>query len=296
MKEYLTSDHLANTVRMARSIDNRAVMFVEGATDARFFERFVDLDGCKVVAAHDRKRALGALRLLNSSAFSGVLAVVDADFVRITSTFESDRNLFYSDGHDLEVMLLRSQALDIVVREHASEEKLSAFIASQHSNVLASILIQSVAPVGALVLISLEQDLGFTFDGVNFRDFVKAHSLQVEVPALIRCVMHKSSRHDTELAKQLEQRIGEVLTVISDFAELARGHDCVELLAFALRTTIGTKKSATDTRKPQTVTAELLERELRLAFAASDFFATGLYESLLNWQSEHSEYSITLQS
>lgn len=93
MREYIDSDDLAGEVRMARSLDPRAVVVVEGATDARFFERFVDHEYCYVLAAHDRKRAVGVLRVLNASRFCGVLTIIDADFGRITGTLETEPNI-----------------------------------------------------------------------------------------------------------------------------------------------------------------------------------------------------------
>ncbi len=146
---------------MARSLDSRAVLIVEGATDARFFERFVDHERCYVLAAHDRQRAVAVLRLLNSVPLCGVLAIVDADFGRITGTLETDANIMFCDGHDLEIMLIRPQALERVVSEHASETKLTAFL-DRHgqSTILAAILANACLPIGALLLVSLRQNLG----------------------------------------------------------------------------------------------------------------------------------------
>ena len=141
MRQYIDSDDLAGEVRMGRSLDPRTVLIVEGATDARFFERFVDHEHCYVLAAHDRERAVAVLRVLNSVPLSGILAIVDADFRRLTGTLEPDQSLLYCDGHDLEIMVLQSQALDRVVTEHCSQEKLNAFLSkSKQPMVLASVL------------------------------------------------------------------------------------------------------------------------------------------------------------
>lgn len=112
MRDRITSDYLANQARMARAADSRAVVFVEGDVDARFFERFIDHEFCVVRAAHDRQRAVGTLRILNCDNVPGVLAIVDADFGRFTETLEVDGNILFCDGHDLEIMLLQSPALE----------------------------------------------------------------------------------------------------------------------------------------------------------------------------------------
>lgn len=296
MRQCIDSDDLAGEVRMSRSLDPRAVLIVEGATDARFFDRFVDHENCYVLAAHDRQRAVGVLRVLNALPVSGILAIVDADFGRITGALENDPNLLFCDGHDLEIMLIRSTALERVVLEHASETKLSALLATRKPQVLiANLLAHACSPLGAFLMISLRQDLGLKFEDLTFKDFVDRESLEIDLACLVRSVLNKSSRHDAQLPIQLEQEISAVLSEATQIWELARGHDCVELLEFALRSTIGTKKSKTDDRKPIPVNTELLERELRLAFSEADFSATLLFQGIQAWESASGDYRVMLR-
>lgn len=294
MKQYIDSNDLASEVRMARSLDFRAVLIVEGDGDARFFEPFIDHEGCYVLSAHDRRRALAVLRILNAQNVLGVLAVVDADFGRITGTLESDPNLVFCDGHDLEMMLIRSKALDRVISEHASREKLSAFLDRNKPMVIATLLARACRPLGAFLLISLRLDLGLTFEDLAFKDFVEKDSLQIDISALILSVMNKSSRHDVQLVGKLQQEIAIQMQQVDQIWDLACGHDCVELLCFALQFTIGTKKSRTGNRTPIVVHAELLERELRLAFTEADFAATGLFSEIHAWETVNANYRVIL--
>ncbi|MEO8496327.1 MAG: DUF4435 domain-containing protein [Planctomycetota bacterium] len=295
MRQYIDSDDLASDVRMTRSLDFRAVVIVEGDIDARFFERFVDHESCYVLAAHDRSRALGVLRVLNASHFSGVLTIVDADFGRITGTLETDANLLFCDGHDLEIMLIRSQALERVVAEHASADKLSSYLAACKPVVLATFLAQACLPLGAFILISLQQNLGLTFEDLPFKEFVDQKSLAIDLPKLIRTVMNKSSRHDPQLARQLDQEITAQMNKVAEIWDMARGHDCIELLSFALRSAIGTKKSKTADRTPLPFNSQVLERELRLCFSEMDFAATMLFRGISTWESANSDHRVTLK-
>lgn len=297
VRQYLSSDDLATELRLARSLDLRAVLVVEGATDARFFERFVDHEHCYVFAAHDRERAIAVIRTLNSASFSGALAVVDADFGRITGTIETDLNLLFCDGHDLEIMLVQSQALERVVAEHCSPEKAAAFLSARNPPVvLATLLARCCLPLGAMLLISLRRDLGLSFDDLSFNDFASKDSLEIDPTKLVRAVMNKSSRHDSQLAEQIRQEISQELSRVPQIWDMSRGHDCVELLSFALRSTIGTKKSKTDDRKPSPVTSELLERELRLAFSEADLSVTVLFQAISKWESANEDGHTILRS
>ncbi len=296
MRQFLDSNDLASEARMARSLDSRAVLVVEGATDARFFERFVDHEHCYVLAAHDRQRAVAVLRLLNSGQFPGVLAIIDADFGRITETLETESNILFCDGHDLEMMLIRSKSFERVVGEHCSATKLSVLLATRKPEMLLSTLLAQVCqPLGAFLLVSLRGDLGLKFEDLTYKDFVEIKSLVINLPDLIRSVMNKSSRHDSPLAAKLEQQIQAELNLAPQIWDMSRGHDCVEMLSYAIRNTIGTKKSKTDDRKPTPVNAELLERELRLAFSEVDFSSTILFSEIQGWESANGEYRMLLR-
>lgn len=293
MRDYLDSNDLASEARMARSLDPRTVLVVEGATDARFFERFVDHEHCYVLAAHDRQRAVAVVRLLSATQFSGVLAIIDADFGRITRTLEAEPYILFCDGHDLEMMLIRSKAFDRVVAEHCSETKLSALLATRKPEILLSTLLAQVClPFGALLLVSLRENVGLKFEDLTFKDFVDKERLDIDLPELIRSVMNKSTLHDSQLAERLEKQVQADLNLSPQIWDMSRGHDCVEMLAFAFRYTIGTKKSKTDTRNSVQVNAELLERELRLAFSEADFSVTLLFEAIQRWESANTEYRI----
>jgi hypothetical protein len=261
------------------------------------FEHLVDHEHCYVLAAHDRDRALKLLRILNASGVLGMVAVIDADFGRVNGQIESDENLFFCDGHDLGIMLVRSPAFDRVVSEHCSKEKLEAFLSARQPNrIFAAHLANSCRPLGALLLTSLTRDLGLTFDGLAFAEFMDKTLLECDIRKMVICVMNKSNRHEAQLRDDL---IADVLTRLRadpDAWELARGHDCVRLLEFSLQSTVGTRKSRDEDRRSSVATAETLERELRLAFSREDFLATALAESITRWEQASPDYRLLLRA
>ena len=290
MKEYINSDFLANQLRMIRTVNRRAVLIVEGDTDRRFFERFIDPESCYVKSAIDRKRAVELIQKLNADSIRGVLAVVDADFGRITGSLETDLNLVYCDGHDLEIMLIKSNAFASVVNEHCSDEKLAKLLKLRNPSMkLADLLATSCLPLGVMLLVSLRNQLDLTFDELSFGDFVDKKTLEFSKEKLIKSVMDKSIRHDSELAKQILLEITTEISKQPNIWEMSRGHDCMELLSFALNGTIGTKKSETDDRKSTKVTRESLEREFRLAFSEVDFSRTELFPAICDWEAANKD-------
>lgn len=119
MREHLTGDILANSVRMERQQYAGSFLVVEGTTDAAFFRAYIDGEACRIIVADDKAKALEILEILNSDSFDGAVAIVDADFDRIVGSDNPPRNVFLTDQHDLDCMLLMSPALDKLVEESA---------------------------------------------------------------------------------------------------------------------------------------------------------------------------------
>ena len=116
MKESLTAHSIANQIRMTRSVHSgSSLLIVEGKTaDPRLYGRFVDPEHCQIVSAPGKELALAALKILEDDDFAGVAAIVDADLWRLQGGAPSSPNLFITDGHDLEAMILKSPALSLI--------------------------------------------------------------------------------------------------------------------------------------------------------------------------------------
>jgi fructose-1-phosphate kinase PfkB-like protein len=131
VRELLTPDRVANQIRLRRSTFLGAFLLVEGSSDKVFYERFIDKTVCELVIVAGKPsskiRVMTVLRILEDSSFHGVLAIVDADFDRLETSAHHSPNLLRTDTHDLETMLIDSPALDKVIAEFGSEEKIAEF-------------------------------------------------------------------------------------------------------------------------------------------------------------------------
>ncbi len=84
------------------------------------------------------------MEILNKENFQRILAIVDADFERL-ECLPNVPNLILTDTHDLETMLIQSPALDKVLAEIGSEEKITKF-----GKDIRSVLLQAGKPIGYL--------------------------------------------------------------------------------------------------------------------------------------------------
>jgi hypothetical protein len=130
MKDSLTVDREANAIRLERGSFLGVFLLVEGSTDKLFYSNLVNEKQCRIVVtiagSSRKKRAIEVLTVLEKSDFPGILAIVDADFDHLESIVYPNQNLFLTDTHDSETMMLRSSALERILAEHGSENKISA--------------------------------------------------------------------------------------------------------------------------------------------------------------------------
>ena len=280
MREQITPDRIANSIRLLRSDHEGVFLIVEGHSDKLIYERLVNKQEVRVTIASGKNNAIKALSILEKEDnFRRVVAVIDADFSRIEQQILDSNNLFLTDEHDLEMMLIKSAAFDKLLKERESEEKIKAFTED-----IRETLLKLGQEIGKLRWLSLRNKLDLKFEGLNFKNFIDQKNLSINIDKLIISIKNNSQKLSLD-----EQQIKQDLSVISDENhdpwQLCCGHDFIGILAIALCKVLGTW-NAND------VKTEVLERELRLAYELSYFYQTQIYTLMVNWQSNHHPYKI----
>jgi hypothetical protein len=150
VRESMTPDDYANELRMRRSTHQGTFLIVEGDSDAKCYRQLIDTSCCQLVIARNRNMAISVLKILQAPVVPGVIAIVDKDFDELNGTLPEIPNLFFTDTHDLETMLLRSPALEKLLGEFASEEKLAKF-----GRDVRDVILNSGCTIGYLLWVSL---------------------------------------------------------------------------------------------------------------------------------------------
>lgn len=286
MRDLLSVDRVANQIRLRRSTYQGTFLLVEGTSDKTFYERFVDKSECQLVSVSGKPssklRVISVLKILEESNFQGVLAIVDADFDRLTTpTYQKSANLLYTDSHDLETMLINSPAFDKVISEFASQEKISQF-----NQDIRLVILESAVPIGYLRWISLGDGLNLAFENITFSKFIDEKTLRIDKLKFIGEVKKKSQNFSLK-DEDLQQQLMDKNNGDRDPWQICCGHDLVEILSFGLRKTIGSNQ-ATD------VEPISLERNLRLAYEAVYFQGTQLYSHICTWESNNPPFRVLL--
>lgn len=285
MKESITGYSIANDIRMTRSQYAGCFLVVEGeTTDLRVYVRFIDLDSCQIVPAHGKEDALEVLEILEDEGFEGVLAIVDADFWRLEGQQPASPNLFITDAHDLEAMILKSPALEKLLTEFASTGKLKSFT-EDRAKKLREVLLELGCPLGYLRWVSKQQGLSLVFEDLTFTRFIDRRTLILDISEMSRVVKNKSSRPDLS-EEHLENSIREMEDINGhDPWDICCGHDLVCILSLGLRSALGSNQA-------RDVEPELLQKFLRIAYEAAFFFETQLFHSLTGWESTNQPFRV----
>jgi len=282
MRDFITVDREVTAIRLRRTSFSGSFLLVEGGTDKNFYERFIDKVACQVVTTSgkpsSKQRASEVLEILNKEDFQGILAIVDADFDRLESLL-SIPNLILTDTHDLETMLIQSPALDKVLAEVGSEEKITKF-----GKDIRSVLLQAGKPIGYLLWISQIHGLNLTFAGIRFSKFIDEQTLQIDEIKLIQEVKNKSEAH-TLKSEILQQHIANQKRNDHDPYQVCCGHHLVQILSFGLCKAIGSVKSSD-------VELSILERSLRLAYEEAYFYKTQIYLSIRQWETVNRPFRV----
>jgi len=279
-------DGIANRIILTRQYPGNeflSFLIVEGEDDWNFYKTFVDKHKCQISSAYGKSIAIQVLSILEKDKFPGVLLIVDADFDILEGKFPSNRNMLFTDTHDLETMIIRSPALEKVLGEFGSEEKIGQ-ITRDTGKDMRAILLASSMPIGYLRWVSLREELSLKFEDLDFAQFINRETLTIDLSDFIRVVKNKSQRHDIA-GTRLKASMQDVKNDTHDPWQVCCGHDLICILSIGLRKAIGTW-NASD------VKPDILERSLRLAFEGSYFYKTQLYVSIQQWEKVHEPFVV----
>ena len=272
---------IVNTARMMRTQYTGTILIVEGSTDARVYGRLVSETECRLIPATGKDKAISALKILENGGCDGVLTIVDADFWRLDGIEPNSSNLLMTDSHDLETMILHSDALDNVLSEFGSAREIKKL-----GRPIREVLLESGLSVGYLRWLSssTKDNLSLKFKELSFDKFVDAQTLRVSIDNLIRELKINSgdSTLDENATKLKIMALG---GEGHDSWQVCSGHDLVQILSIGLRNIFGNHRG-------KSVTLEVVDGILRVAYDHSHFCLTRLHNSIKDWEKANPSFRV----
>jgi Protein of unknown function (DUF4435) len=279
MKDSLNEHTIANSIRQAKQILSSTFVIVEGDTDSRVYKNFIGKNNCQMQVAHNKSNTIKALEILQKNNVTGVLAIVDADFDNLEAKNQNVANLFLTDFHDLECLILISPALEKVLAEFGSENKINKF-----SKDIRETLFEIGSFIGYFRWISLSDELNLTFEDLDFGKFIDKNNLNFSLDSSITTVKNKSQKLNIDNA-HISQQINNLASQNHDRKQVTCGKDLVETLSLALQKVLGTNNS-------NSVTSDIIARDLRLAYEFEFFVLTNLYQNIKKWETQNIPFKV----
>lgn len=285
MKGYLNATRLVTKLKMLRSgKKSKCFIIVEGTTDLRLYSKFISSQNCEILIADSKQNVKACIEACNREGVPGVIGIVDADFNRLEESNTSIPNLFVTDEHDLECMLVHSLAYEKIIIEYANSNKYARFEGRMQKSV-ELILLENAARIGYLRWYSLKENLGLRFSDLDFSTFVDSNTLEIDLKQLIKQVLLFSKKLNLLKVEDICLGIEQLEQTATELWQVCCGHDLIELFNIGLSSIFGEYNA-------KALFPGQLEGSFRLAYSESDFGATKLYHNLIRWEQLNIQYHI----
>lgn len=207
----------------------------------------MDDAACSIIIAYGKPNVIDVVSILEADQFPGIIGVVDADLDHIEGYQYSSDNLIVLETVDLEALLIRSPALDHILIELGSREKLSEF----EGNVR-EVLVSAATWIACLRLYSKHTELSLRFKDLKYARCINIKSLSVNIEDLVQQVMNLSQRHDlsrVDIVAELRSIHGS----IENPWLICYGKDMIGVLSCGLRGVLGLGRNKAKDVEPERI-------------------------------------------
>lgn len=265
----ITFQDKLNELRLDISHPNskgRNFILVEGRSDIRLFRKFFDFDKCKVENIPGGHIKLEECVSNLVKIYPLIIGVRDADFIHLSNEEYLKTNMFLTDFHDIEMMMLAQEVvLNALVFEFTDYPK------EKHLQFKDDIM-KSIEMVSYLKWLNDKENLELTFS-VGFQDLVSFTNLKIDFTQYLQRVISKSANAKIKDEKVIEQKIRALIKSKPDLMQLTNGHDLLNTFAKYFREKTAHKGTSD----------EKIASAFRMTFTFEHFKATNLFANLNNW-------------
>ncbi len=269
-------DVLISKIKMKNiSKDNQVIILVEGDSDSRFYKNYFHKKICKIKfpmgGNNNKANAIKTLEKLTEEDYK-VIALLDADFDHLEKKKLLYDTLFLTDTHDLETMILSTNALEKIINESDNSNKLA-----EMKEPIVQILLRTGKWIGYIRWFNKQENYALKFSSLDYGKFIKLGSAQIDIDLnkLVDNIKNKSTRPDIKNNDFIEQ-IKQLFDKSYDLWQVCNGHDLVKILFFILFKQNGKDNVIAD-----------FEKNIRLSYETNQFLKTKLYQSIFIWEKEN---------
>jgi hypothetical protein len=237
-----------------------------GESDIRLFRKLFNLDYCKVEAIPGGKFKLEECVSELVKIYFLIIGIRDADFIYLGNQTYLKTNLFLTDLHDMEMILIsEDEVFGALIFEFTS------FAKNLHSKIRNDI-ISSIEQVSLLRWLNDRENLEYKFD-VGFQDLISFVNLNIGFPDYFRRVISKSPNAKLTQITIVLEKINFLKDSNPASFQLCNGRDFMKALSQFVR----------ENGDGRTIGDENISSIFRMIFTLQLFKKTRLYNEIKSW-------------
>lgn len=293
MKEFIDVNYRYGEIKLwcsSRKQDEVGVV-VEAKTDELFFRKFFSKNTS--FFSTDGFSNLNDLMIkVNENSHTELIGIIDSDFRKITNENTEHNNVFMTDGHDIEMMMINSPAWIEILNFHVNREKLKEFNLAK-GVAFKNYILDLSKQIANVRYLNHIKNIGLVFrifkngkpDFIDYHKFIKADDLSIDIEKMLTVIENKSSKQRLFANKpELKDELNKICQDRFNLTEFCNGHDIINILAHSFKKSINNKN----------VLGVDLENQFIIAYRYDDFKKSSLYTSLAKWENENSEFNLLL--
>ena len=245
-------------------------ILVEGSNDQTLFSRFFREDKSIVIPVGGKENVIEIIKKQNSDKSYEKFGIVDSDFDRILEKEIIESNIFCTDVHDVETMIIAYAGLRRVLIENIypeAYEKLLGEIDSIIENIL-----KFSKYMGMVRFYSLKNKENYKFSEIEYEKFINGKKILLDkqefMTELARNTGHEININGVE--KYIEAKYSTFNTL-----DICCGHDITNIMGIIL--------NEINKGKRKKINSGELEKNLRLMFSHDEWESTEIYKKIYSW-------------
>ena len=270
-----TGGTVAAEIQMNRMSHAGAFLVVEGKDDMRFWRPRRHAE-CELVDGEGKQNVVNGIERLDGAGFSGALGAVDDDCDSLESVPLPSPNLVATDAHDLECLLCRSSALDIVLAEFGDPAKIRRFQQREGSDVRTGLLNRGIV-FGQVRWVAKRIPPAVDTVVVSVPRWMDRAQWSVKQTELIR-EADRESADGSALSRHIDS------LPEADPWLVVHGHDLIEILRIGLMRVLGDLPASTGSAE--------IARVLRAAISKEELTATNFGRGIRSWELGNRPYAV----
>lgn len=252
----------------------RTLIFVEGISDIRFYRKLFNSNNTRVELVPSGGGRPPVEALVNKwradkNLHDRIIAILDADFIRILHPNYEEDPVFLTDSHDMEMMVLSNT--DVF------EALIGYYVLEGNSNSIMSLVEALLYDISLVKLLNQELDCQMKFDGFGFMNLLNVNTGTVNLDQFLRVVIAKGGENCITTIDEVKEMIVARKGKQYNRQELINGHDFIKTLTHVFKEKYGHKE----------LKFTAIESNMQIAYTKEHFKSTQLYQKLKAWQESH---------